>query len=275
MMRRPVRRTVHTDQVMGTVASIHLIGDAGLDDVESAVQDCFGRLHLADCLFSTYLDDSEISRLRRGSLELDHVDAQVAAVHRACVEAKAFTGGLFDAWHQGWFDPTGYVKGWAAENAAREALLPLVGRPGVQAAALNVGGDMQLFTAPGSGWVWRVGITDPRHPDSVLATVEVVDGAVATSGSAERGPHIVDPRTGSTELSVVSATVVADRLTSADLWATTAAIAGFDDLSWIGAPGVRSGLVVSPSGRVRRWAEGVEITSSREPLAGMLSARGA
>jgi len=256
-----VHRAAWTDEVMGTVASIHVIADAAdsIDPIPN-VRACFDELHEADRLFTTYRDDSQISHLRRGTLRLDDADAQVHSVHRACVEAKTSTGGLFDAWHQGWFDPTGYVKGWAAERAAIRSLEPLIRLDGVYAVGLSVGGDMQLFTAPGSEWVWRVGIADPLRPQEVAATVEVVNGAVATSGTAERGSHILDPRNGSNAVSVAGATVVADRLSTADLWATTAVVAGFDDLSWIAAPGVRSGLVISPSGAVRRWAQGVEIT---------------
>ena len=50
---------------------------------------------------------------------------------------------------QGAFDPTGYVKGWAVENAARRHLAPLLAD--ATAVGINAGGDMQLFTAPGRG----------------------------------------------------------------------------------------------------------------------------
>jgi thiamine biosynthesis lipoprotein len=261
MTTRVLHRSAWTDEVMGTVASIHLIADAAhTTDPVPNVRACFDDLHDADRLFSTYRDDSQISRLRRGTLRLEDADERVLSVHSACAEAATSTGGLFDAWHRGWFDPTGYVKGWAAERAARRALEPLVHLEGEHAVGLSVGGDMQLFTAPGSDWVWRVGISDPLNPEQVAATVEVVDGAVATSGAAERGAHILDPRTGSAAVSVAGATVVADGLSTADVWATTAVVAGFDDLSWISAPGIRSGLVISPAGGIRRWAQGVEIT---------------
>ena len=55
---------------------------------------------------------------------------------------------------------------------------------------------MQLGTAAGSDWVWRIGIADPHRAGEVLAIIDVVDGAVATSGTAERGVHILDPRSG-------------------------------------------------------------------------------
>ena len=47
--------------------------------------------------------------------------------------------------------------------------------------------------------------------------------AVATSGTAERGAHIVDPRTGRSAVTdLVAVTVVAPSLTWADCWATAA-----------------------------------------------------
>ena len=47
-------------------------------------------------------------------------------------------------------------------------------------------------------------------------------GAVATSGSAARGAHVVDPRTGRGITRSGSATVVGPELLWADVWATAA-----------------------------------------------------
>lgn len=258
-------RTVRTAGVMGTVASIHVIAsDRNREHraVLAAIDACFDELRDVERVFSTFRDDSDICRLRDGLIQPDEADARVAVVRAACVDAKDSTGGRFDAWRRGWFDPTGYVKGWATEHAARSMLAPLLGRAGIDAVGINVGGDMQLFTAADSAWLWHVGVADPASSGGVSATMEVRNGAVATSGTAERGAHIIDPHTNAPVLGVASATVVADGLELADMWATTAVIAGFDDLSWIASPGVRSGLVVSSDGRVRRWANGLELTAS-------------
>lgn len=161
---------------------------------------------------------------------------------------------------KGWFDPTGYVKGWSVERAARRHLAPLVDRPADEiAVGVNAGGDMQLFTAPGADWSWTVGIADPRLPGAVAARLEIVNGAVATSGSAERGPHIVDPRTGRPSTGVISASVVDDSLARADLWATAAVVSGFDDRSWIARAGTRTGILIADGGQVARWIGGVEV----------------
>ena len=164
---------------------------------------------------------------------------------------------MFSATWHGTFDPTGYVKGWSVENAARRHLAPLLEHE--VAVGINAGGDMQLFTAPDSDWRWNVGIADPRRPGQVIATLEVRNGAVATSGSAERGSHIIDPRTGEPAHGVVSASVVDDSLTRADLWATAAVVAGFEDRSWVARSGTRTGIVIADDGRVTRWLDGTSV----------------
>ncbi|MET2011851.1 FAD:protein FMN transferase [Microbacterium chocolatum] len=248
---------------MGTTASIHVIGEVTPVAFTEAVHGCMAELQRADRVFSTYRDDSDLRRIARGELEVADADPLYSEVVTACAAAERETGGLFRAAIAGVFDPTGLVKGWAVERAARAWLAPLLDRPGsVIAAGLTVGGDMQLFTAAGADWTWNVGIVDPADTARVIATVPVRTGAVATSGTAERGAHIVDPRTGIAAAGVASATVVADSLARADVFATAAVVAGFEDLSWVGRIPEASGVVVSPDGRVRRFLGGVEVTST-------------
>jgi len=60
------------------------------------------------------------------------------------------------------------------------------------------------------------------------------DLAVATSGTAERGAHIVDPATGApVPPDYVSATVVGPSLTRADVYATAAFVMGRHAPRWI------------------------------------------
>ncbi len=258
-----LRRLVVTDVVMGTRAIVHVIVREQCERwVAAEVADAAGlalaALHEADHRFSPFRADSEISRLARGDLRAEDVHPDVQEVQHACLSARRATRRLFDAWWRGWFDPTGYVKGWAADRAVESHLLALLSLDDVAAVGLNVGGDLRVATAPGADWRWRVGIVDPADRCRVLASLEVVDGGVATSGTAERGAHIVDPRTKEPCLAVASATVVAGTLAAADVWATTAVVAG-EDLSWIAHAGTRTGLVVAADGQVRRWSGGVEV----------------
>jgi thiamine biosynthesis lipoprotein len=78
-----------------------------------------------------------------------------------------------------------------------------------------------------------VGITDPHRPGQVLTVAELADGAVATSGTAERGAHIWDPRTGRAASDVVQVTVIGPSLTWADGYATAAMALGPQAYDWL------------------------------------------
>lgn len=253
------------EPVMGTVASITVVSER-TERVERAIAACVARLRDDERVFSTYRDDSDISRLRDEGLELGDVDPRVAEVAADCRDLRERSGGRFDAHWRGWFDPTGYVKGWSTDAATR-AFDELLADGEVEAVGVNVGGDMRLRTAATSDHVWRIGIAHPTHEGELLATVEVVDGAVATSGTSERGAHLVDPRTGVHLAGPGSATVIADDLTTADAWATVAAIAGIDDLDWMPVAPVASGIVWE-HGRTRRFAGRVEVSAFHDALVG-------
>lgn len=81
---------------------------------------------------------------------------------------------------------------------------------------------------------WRVGIKDPRRPDSYFATFAIKDRAVVTSGDYERFflhegrryHHILDPRTGMPARGLSSVTVIHPKATLADALATAAFVLG-------------------------------------------------
>lgn len=255
-------KTVWVEEIMGIPMSVHLIsaGDPDPDRAERAdqsVRACFDELHEIDRVFSPYRRDSDISRIRRGELALADADARVAVVWTACEQAEQETGGMFSAQWRGWFDPTGWVKGWAVEEASRRHLAPLLAS--AVAVGINAGGDLQLFTAAGTDRRWQVGIADPRARGRMIATLEIADGAVATSGTAERGHHIIDPRTGAPAVGVASATIVCDGLAHADLWATAAVVAGSADHAWIDSARTRTGIIVDDEGAVTRWLGSTKI----------------
>ena len=90
-------------------------------------------------------------------------------------------------------DPAGFVKGWAAELAAQN-----LDRAGLQQWYLSVGGDIQTRGTRGDGSAVAVAIADPNSDDprGDPGMVEVSGDAVATSGTAARGRHLWDGRTG-------------------------------------------------------------------------------
>ena len=261
------QRTVRTHEIMGTVCSTHIVCDGGDRDrdgdgsaVDAAVEDFIDGLRDLERLFSPFLPGSDVSRLRRRDLDPADADPRVREVAALCEAAERATAGRFSAHWRGGFDPTGYVKGWSVDVMGARYLEPLLAIPGVRSIGVNAGGDVREWSSPEEHREWRIGIADPQRPGAVLATVGIISGAVATSGTAERGRHIIDPATGSAVEEVLSATVVADDLTTADVWATAGVVAG-GDLSWIRSAPVSSGLVVASDGALRRFAGGVEIES--------------
>ena len=218
-------RTVHVEHCMGTVFTVD-IRDSG--DWSDAVHDVVSWLHRVDAVFSTYRPDSDISRIRRGELQVTDADPHVETVLDLCVQVQSATNGYFTAMPHGRLDPTGLVKGWAIERAAQ-----LLREHGSTNHAVNGGGDIQLAGEAQPGRPWTVGITDPGDPAHVLATATGGDFAVATSGTAERGRHILDPFTGRAADRLVSVTVAGPSLTLADAYATAAFVMGPDALIWI------------------------------------------
>lgn len=241
------------EHLMGMPVSVHARGaGARAPEADDAVGAVFDDLRRLEDVFSTYRPHSQVSRLQRGELALEDCDADVREVHRLCETALALTGGAFDAWsavpdRPGLFDPTGLVKSWAVARAARrlDGLAP--------AFAVGAGGDVLVL--PGTvAHEWRIGIEDPRDRTRVLATVPVRDGAVATSGIAARGLHIVDPRSGRRAADVLSATVVGPSLVWADVFATAAIALGTDAVTWTQGLAGTSGILVLADGGVHRWA---------------------
>lgn len=235
----PLPRRAWVRQVMGLPVSVHLRGpDARGPRAEASTARFYDHLTEIDRRFSPWKPESEVSRIQRGDLTVPQAHPDVRVVARLCREAHERTGGWFDAWLPGpdgarRFDPTGLVKGWAVEGAARAFDALVHDAPDVAHDVLVIaGGDILARSGRGDTPDWRIGIDDPGHRGRLLATLPLRDGAVATSGHAARGPHIVDPRTGGHPDALLSATVIGASLTWADVFATAAFAAGAGAAEW-------------------------------------------
>jgi FAD:protein FMN transferase len=211
----PLPGTRRVEQVMG----MPVIVDVRDDEVdECAIDEVFAWLRWVDATFSTYKEDSEISRLDRGELAPESVHPEVGTVLARCEELRAATGGYFDARaRSGVLDPSGLVKGWSVDRAAA-----ILDRAGARNYAVNAGGDMRLRGRAVPEWSWRVGIQHPLERDAVAWVIETGDLAVATSGEYERGHHVLDPHTGRPPEGILSVTVTGPDLATADAYATAA-----------------------------------------------------
>ena len=224
MSTNPPRRA-WVEQVMGLPVSVLARGAAaGGAPADRAVASFLAELHHLDATFSPYRPDSEVSHLADGTLQPQDASAQVREVVARCERAREWTGGLFDATRpDGVWDPSGLVKGWAVERAARHLSGPARELSGIDW-CVNAGGDV-LVMAP-SGRPFVIGIQDPVDRAAVAATVASTGAAVATSGTAARGAHLYDPRTKATvQTRLLSVTVTGPSLETADVLATAAFVA--------------------------------------------------
>ncbi|MEZ0578209.1 FAD:protein FMN transferase [Nocardioides sp. MH1] len=235
----------HSFEVMGTVVSLALRGrheeGAAADVAWAAVQD---RLRWADATFSTYRPDSVVNRWGRGELAAREAPRELVEVLGLAEEARTASGGAFDiravrSPYGGGPDPSGVVKGWAVQRAA--AVLEGLADTDY---CLAAGGDLVCRTRRAGAAPWRIGIEDPDDPSRTIGVLQIANGAVATSGTAHRGAHVVDPRTGRPATGLRQVTVVAPTLIEADIEATAAFVLGGGGIEWLRARG-RTGLAVT------------------------------
>jgi thiamine biosynthesis lipoprotein len=220
---------------MGTVASFAVVpgiqrgypGQPG-QAAATAIRAACAVLHEANAIFSTWDPQSPVSRLRRGEAAPSDLPEAVSEVLGLCASARRMSGAWFDPWAMpGGIDPTGLVKGWAVDQA-----LAVLREAGMTAAMINGGGDVAVYGSPALGDPWRIGI---RHPwrSGALAAVLEVPAAVATSGTYERGAHLISPFTGRPGSLAASATVTGPSLALADALATALAVGGDEVLNMV------------------------------------------
>ena len=214
--------------VWGTIVDVDCYSQSvGGADLDRAMESVVAFCEDVDRDFSTYKDVSWVSRLRRGEVAIENCPDDVREVWDLCAQAKYLSDGAFDPWAiTGGFDPSGLVKGWAADECA-----DLLVAAGVNHVQVNAAGDLALR----GGWFdsdsgdvkpWSIGVVNPDDPMEVVKVYEITNGAIATSGTYERGAHIHDPYSGMIAIGAKSATVVGAEGWLCDAMATAVMVAG-------------------------------------------------
>lgn len=194
----------HAVDVSAATASVLALALRVADASDGAFDPCLGRaVRLWDVTRRHAPPSAEQVAALAGRRLYESLDLDVA--HRRVRFADADVS----------LDLGGIAKGWAVDRAA-DALR----RAGITRAFVNVGGDLVALGRSQDGDPWRVGVADPLRPGELLTTLDLEDGAVATSGDSEqhfdvdgrRYHHLLDPSTGaprattSHSLSVTAAT---------------------------------------------------------------------
>ncbi len=300
-----VEQVRRSQLMMGTVVEIVASGqDAG--QLETAIDEAFAEMARLDRLLSRHNQDSDVSRLSK-SLKGGQVAPETAAVIALGLDVARRSNGAFDMtlgrlkalWGIDQENPTvpaqaaiaeaiagiglqalsldglnlvkqnpqlmvdlgGIAKGYIVDRA-----IVVLKKHGITSGAVNAGGDMYLIGRHPEH-SWRIGIQDPREQGGILATVEVHDKAVVTSGDYERFfeqdgqryHHIFDPATGSPARGCQSATVITDSAALGDALATALFVLGPEKgLELLAQFPGSAGLIVAADGTLhpsQGWAD--------------------
>ena len=130
----------------------------------------------------------------------------------------------------------GVVKEYAADRAAT-----LCREHGAEHALINLGGDIRVAGPHPDDSPWRIAIRDPRTAGSVLQTLELFSGALASSGDYERCieidgvryGHILNPLTGWPVRHMAAVSVAADFCVVAGSAATIGMLLEHKGAQWL------------------------------------------
>ena len=205
------RRAVRQFRAMGCRSTV--IVEATDVDSEVLAELAMIRIAQLEACWSTFLPDSDVSRLNRANGFAIAVRPATVTLLQAMAEATVLSGGAYDPTVSGhrrgrspWFasvaidpevavvsaaglrfDPGGIGKGLAADLVVADIV-----SAGASTVAIFLGGDGRVASGD-LGRRWAIEVAAPDGLTSI-DRVELGDGAVATSGC--RRPHLVDPATG-------------------------------------------------------------------------------
>jgi len=261
-----------TALVMGTLVEIKVYSD-DRKHAELGIDVAFAEMTRLEQLFSTHIPTSEISLLSAAERSMT-VSSETASLLRLGQEIARRSAGSFDmtlgALKDLWriesenpripaesaikaaligigpdalqidgrqvrkrvsslkIDLGGIAKGYAVDRAVEK-----LRQSGIRSAAVNAGGDIRLL-GDRQEKPWRIGIQDPRQSGEIIATLNLKNHSVVTSGDYERYfekdgvryHHLFNPQTGQPARECQSVTVVAADVATADALATAAFVLG-------------------------------------------------
>lgn len=197
-------------------------------DAPALINRAFDWLGEVQARFSPSDPDSEVCRMNRSELPRGGPSPELSAVLGLCATYTARSGGAFCARTEDHaLDPSGLVIGWGVQRAA-----DLLRQAGIRNFQITAGGDVITAGEPAPGQPWRVGVRDPERADRMCVTLGVRDAAVATLSAHDRGAHMMDGRTGRTPEGLLSITVLAPDLTTADGTAAAGYALGKAGIGW-------------------------------------------
>jgi len=144
------------------------------------------------------------------------------------------------------------AKGYIIDQA-----MDVLKRHGVEHALINAGGDIVVHGGTNTYKPWRIAIQDPQKKEHNIEIVEMMSGAVATSGNYEIYfdkekiyHHLISPLSSETVKKISSASIRTRTLMAADALATATFVMGVEKgTKFINSIPDVEGLIVDSSGQ--------------------------
>lgn len=201
--------------------------------------DIFHYFISVDEKFSPYKKTSEVSSIHDGNILPKNASNDMKEILALAEKTKQESHGYFDVYHEGKFDPSGIVKGWAILQAAK-----LLEKKGFTNFYVNAGGDVQVSGLNARQKPWTVGIQNPFTTKEIVKVISLSNKGIATSGTAIRGQHIYNPKENKPITDIVSLTVVGPNVLEADRFATAAFAMGNEGINFINSiPGLEGYMI--------------------------------
>jgi thiamine biosynthesis lipoprotein len=135
----------------------------------------------------------------------------------------------------------GIVKEYAVDRAAT-----LCRSHGIDHGIVNLGGDITIIGPRADGSPWRVGIRHPRQQNTLINTLSLSRGALASSGDYERCliidgiryGHILNPKTGWPVKHLAAVSVISDFCVVAGSASTIAMLKEDQGSAWLDSLGL-------------------------------------
>ena len=191
------------------------------------ISEVFSYLHYIDEKFSTYKKNSEISRINRRQLKEKDYSNDMKKIFFLSFKTKKETDGYFDINFNGVLDPSGIVKGYAINQAAK-----ILKNKGFKNFYIEIAGDIEVC-GKNNNEEWKVGIQNPFNQKEIIKIVHLTNRGIATSGTYIRGLHIYNPKKQKKATDIASISVIGPDVYEADRFATAAFAMGESGIEFI------------------------------------------
>ncbi len=208
------------------------------------IEKVFAYFVYIDEKFSTFKNDSEISKINKGILAKKDCSQDMKKVLELCAQTSEQTLGYFNIEKKGKLDPSGLVKGWAIYNAAN-----ILKQQGFKNFYVDAGGDIQVSGKNKKNESWKIGIRNPFKRVENVKIINIENLGLATSGTAIRGQHIYNPHKPDEKITeIVSLTIIGPNIYEADRFATAAFAMGKTGINFIETLQGFEGYMIDKSG---------------------------